>query len=144
MVVRKLVCGGSWAALVLAAASCGSVDGGTGADADVDGAPVIDADPNAPDADPNAPDADPTAPDAAPPGPECGGPTGAICSAGAYCDWTPDSCGLSGETGACAPRPTGPCPELYYPVCGCDNMTYPNECDANAFGHDIIHTGVCM
>ncbi len=132
------------AVTVASLSGCGGVDAPSGADAaspDADpNAP--DADPNAPDADPNAPDADPNAPDAAPPA-TCGGPTGELCAAGTFCDWTPDSCGLAGETGACAPIPPGPCPELYYPVCGCDHVTYGNICEANAAGQDVLYTGEC-
>jgi hypothetical protein len=139
-------------AATLAAFGCGSVDGGH-----ADATPSSpDADPSAPDADPTAPDADPTVPDAAPGAPDapistldgggagtvCGGFAGLTCDPEYFCDWTPNSCGSADQTGECRLRPDF-CPDIFDPVCGCNNMTYSNECDANAAGQDIIHTGMC-
>ena len=35
------------------------------------------------------------------------------------------------------------CPEIYAPVCGCDNITYENDCTANCVGVEIVSQGKC-
>ena len=47
------------------------------------------------------------------------------------------------------PTPTLPdpeiyCAELYQPVCGQDNITYSNSCEANLAGINIISKGECL
>jgi len=32
---------------------------------------------------------------------------------------------------------------LYQPVCGCDNQTYSNACQAEQIGVNIFHNGTC-
>lgn len=45
-------------------------------------------------------------------------------------------------SGVCEPRPES-CPEVYAPVCGCDQNTYENECAAHAAGMNIAYEGEC-
>ena len=62
----------------------------------------------------------------------------ADCPSASYCAGT--GCGTPG---ACAPRPTI-CSTLFSPVCGCDRVTYSNECTANASGQRVASRGTCL
>lgn len=35
------------------------------------------------------------------------------------------------------------CIEIYAPVCGCNNVTYGNECHARIEGYEVKHEGEC-
>jgi hypothetical protein len=59
------------------------------------------------------------------------------CDSESYCDG--ESCGGSGT---CEPKPTE-CPEPRDPVCGCDGLTYHNECVAESLGARIGSLGAC-
>ena len=77
--------------------------------------------------------------------PVCGGLAGWTCDADEYCDYyedTGDSCGFADGLGECKKRPEG-CYALYAPVCGCDGVTYGNDCEANAAGTDVWIEGAC-
>jgi Kazal-type serine protease inhibitor domain len=73
----------------------------------------------------------------------CGGPGGATCEDGGYCDF-----GLMGAclgpdpTGACQPKPTACTPVVDY-VCGCDGNTYLNICEAAKQGISTALVGAC-
>jgi hypothetical protein len=72
--------------------------------------------------------------DAALPG-ACG--PGTPCKATEYCSQA--SCEAAGQ---CKSRPTT-CPGMYSPVCGCDNKTYGNECEAHSVGISVQYKGQC-
>ncbi|RMG96411.1 MAG: hypothetical protein D6705_11365 [Deltaproteobacteria bacterium] len=58
-----------------------------------------------------------------------------------YCDYPDDMCG-KGEQGTCKDRPQV-CPLVLDPVCGCDGMTYGNNCEAASSGQDYSMKGMC-
>ena len=129
-------------ALLLALLTAGCGDDASDSDvpdaAERDAAPTIDA--REP-VDAARADADPGAPDAAPA--SCGGFTNERCKdePNTYCDFQ-QNCGEGDQSGVCTPRPDA-CSPVVSPVCGCDGMDYPNECEAYLAGTDIASEGNC-
>jgi hypothetical protein len=73
----------------------------------------------------------------------CGGLMGAACDEGEFCNYPLDAmCGAADATGVCEPMPEA-CIALYDPVCGCDDETYGNACEAHAAGVSVVHAGEC-
>jgi hypothetical protein len=75
-------------------------------------------------------------------GTSCGGPDGDACEPGEYCKFSVGTCGEGGVFGLCETRPDA-CIEIFDPVCGCDDMTYGNACDAAAAGVSVRHEDTC-
>jgi hypothetical protein len=71
----------------------------------------------------------------------CGGFAGIACSAGEFCKLNVGECCCDFQ-GICTPIPLG-CPDVWLPVCGCDGVTYGNDCEADAVGISIAHLGEC-
>jgi len=78
------------------------------------------------------------------PGPcrsHCGGAAGSSCPSGTFCDGLPGHCGAVDE-GNCVPVPEL-CPDVFEPLCGCDGVTYGNDCERRSAGARLAHFGAC-
>jgi len=74
----------------------------------------------------------------------CGGGHGARCAADEYCAFSAqEDCGGGDESSVCQPRPES-CDDVYEPVCGCDNRTYSNACEAARAGWGVLELGACQ
>ncbi|HZN58905.1 MAG TPA: Kazal-type serine protease inhibitor domain-containing protein [Planctomycetota bacterium] len=65
--------------------------------------------------------------------------TGAFCGGGQYCAKAVGDCD---GNGSCEPRPSD-CSDDLDPVCGCDGITYDNDCKAHAAGVNLSAAGPC-
>lgn len=72
----------------------------------------------------------------------CDGITALLCGENSYCQYDEGSCGEGDQAGVCAERPEV-CAEIYAPVCGCDDRTYANACEAAAAGVSVRRQGTC-
>lgn len=74
-------------------------------------------------------------------------PTGCLtnpeCPTGEFCLLPPGDCGSGMVTGDCMEPPLF-CPAIFDPVCGCDDQTYGNACEAAAAGVNVSYDGQCI
>jgi hypothetical protein len=59
-----------------------------------------------------------------------------------YCNFPDGLCG-SGQAGSCVLKPEGMCPAVFAPVCGCDEKTYENACEAAVLGVAVKFDNAC-
>lgn len=74
--------------------------------------------------------------------PTCGGIAGVPCAQDQYCEYPPASCGAANLQGECF-VPPAVCPHVVDPVCGCDGVTYGNDCERRRARAQLDHPGGC-
>jgi hypothetical protein len=79
-------------------------------------------------------------------GEQCAGILGTPCSNDPdlrlYCRILDASCDAPDAGGVCT-QAEATCSDVPAPVCGCDRVTYANECTAHQAGQDVLHFGAC-
>ena len=75
----------------------------------------------------------------------CGTRGAGPCDEGEYCNHPIGAnCGRSDAPGVCTPfDPTMACTREYFPICGCDGVTYSNPCHADVAGISVDFEGPC-
>ena len=74
----------------------------------------------------------------------CGGLGEFACAAGQICEYTEGTCGAGGAAGKCVDAPNACLIAVYEPTCGCDNVTYANDCFRQLAGVSKAYDGECQ
>ena len=69
--------------------------------------------------------------------------TWGVCGVGEFCNLTPPACLNYFATGSCVRVQTRRCPGTGRAVCGCNRVTYPNDCTRIQAGVSKDHDGHC-
>lgn len=77
-----------------------------------------------------------------PSGKVCGGIAGFQCDSGETCDYPAGQCKVADLAGQCVQAPQA-CPTVFDPVCGCNGVTYGNQCELLAAGVAKGSDGAC-
>jgi hypothetical protein len=75
-------------------------------------------------------------------GEPCGGDVGDTCLGTDVCIYPVGTCGDGDVIGECV-QVSPICPLFFFPVCGCDGVTYGNACHATQQGVSVLHIGAC-
>ena len=72
----------------------------------------------------------------------CGGIAGFACADGEVCDFPDGMCQVADLAGVCVAAPEV-CPAVFDPVCGCNGVTYSNDCELLRAGVTKSFDGAC-
>jgi hypothetical protein len=79
-------------------------------------------------------------------GKACGGFPGLQCDGGLFCQQKPGTCKVIDMSGICTRVPRI-CPKVnprhVMQVCGCNNVTYNNDCERQQAMVSLAHKGAC-
>jgi hypothetical protein len=73
----------------------------------------------------------------------CGSRGNPPCPGGTFCELPTGTCGAADQAGTCAPVPADCAGAGGPPSCGCNGMTYANDCQRQAAGVALKSVGRC-